>query len=129
MNKTSYLTIGVVSMLSALPSRAVAGTCQTSLRNVPFSGSDVVVMICKHNAVGQSQATVTASNQPAPVGKTLTVTLDQGIGGEQATIQGLDVNGNLIPGCSASDGSIGGSAGSVSCGAATRWRGFLAFRE
>jgi hypothetical protein len=127
MNKLKMVApaLGALLLVLSLTADTLAGSCQTKPRNFPTSGSDRVALKCRHGSAAQVKGTLTAT----AAGKSLTASLDQGVVGETATVQGLDQNGSVIAGCTKTDTTILGSAASVTCAAAVKWRAIVSFIE
>jgi hypothetical protein len=125
-SKLVFEALASIALVGFVSSQALAGTCQTEIRNFP-AGTENIKIVCTAPGAATTTATVTA--QTVSGTKSLIANLNSAPAGRFARSEGLNAAGAVIAGCTAQDNTPGGATSSVTCAAAVKWRGSVTYND
>jgi hypothetical protein len=125
-SKIACKALASVALVGFSSSQALAGTCQTEIRNFP-AGVENILIRCTAPGAATTTATVTA--QTVSGTKSLVANLNSAPAGRFARSEGLNAAGTVIAGCTAQDNTPGGATSTVACAAAVKWRGSVTYDD
>jgi hypothetical protein len=125
-SKTVSRALASVALVGFCSAEALAGTCQTEIRNFP-AGTENIQIVCVAPGAATTNGTVTA--QTVSGTKSLVANLVLAPAGRFARSEGLNAAGTVIAGCTAQDNTPGGATSTVACAAAVKWRGSVTYDD
>jgi hypothetical protein len=121
--KTAQCLLGA-ALASALVTDAFAGQCSTEKRRMLDNQSENVRMTCRRNGKTGSTADVGYFGNLTRV-----LLVSSAVPGQFAKVEGFDLFGNIISGCSIHDTAPGGDPQAASCDFGQFWQGTVTFQE